>query len=378
MSTPLLHEELADAVARLGALLRALTLAAGADPGKPQEVHRRFGIDRVLCWKISRIVKAASAEDALRQLPGEESFAIFIRAAERAGAPAADARQALEAAQALYKAIDTHVGDRPTLELLLDSVPRGSDGLLVSRKLAFRGASGIWGVQARSRTQLILLAPGAGTPESLDCAVVAGWEDFRRLRLDVPWRLFRHRVSPEADADGLLPEFCSNLPDLTPVRDGAYLHYELGPSRLGSAGAFTAFCAFMRHNHGHRFSRRPQDELEFSVSILAPVESVVIDLLVHRSLDLLQGAQVQLRSGAFNDGLRRQDGALLPIEALREELGSPPRVDGTHASRLPELAERMFRRGGWDVMDFVGTRFRLEFPPFPSVVWLSCTLPAPP
>jgi hypothetical protein len=387
MSTQLLHEEVRSAVSQLGTLLRALILAAGSDPAKPQEVHRKFGIDRVLCWKISRIIKAPSAEEALRQLPGEESFSIFTSAAQRAGAPAADAKRTLEASQTLYKAIDTYVGDRPTLELLLDSVPKGSDGLLVSRKLAFRGNSGIWGVQARTRTQLMILAPNAKDPELIDTAVAAGWVDFRRLRLNAPWRLFRYRVTPQGegqeaeripmsdDSGGVLHEFCSNLPEFNPVHVGEFLEYEVGPSRPGSSGAFTIFSGFVRRGHGYHHAKQPHDEVEFGISILAPVENVVIDVLVHRSLNIMQDAQVRLFSAAFSDGPRNVPNQQLPIEAVREELGSPPLVAGTHAPRMPELADYMFKRYGWDPNEFVGIRFKVEYPPFPSVVWLTSELP---
>ncbi len=390
MSTQLLHEEVRSAVSQLGTLLRALILAAGSNPGKPQEVHRKFGIDRVLCWKISRIIKAPSAEEALRQLPGEESFSIFTNAAERAGAPAADAKRTLAASRSLYAAIDTYVGDRPTLELLLDSVPKGSDGLLVSRKLAFRGTSGIWGVQARSRAQLMLLAPNAEDAERVDTVVAAGWVDFRRLRLNAPWRLFRYRVSPERageeaprlplsrDLAGLIPEFCSNMPEFKPVQEGEYMEYEVGPSRPGSSGAFTVFSGFLRRAHGYRYARQPQDEVEWGVSVLAPVESVVIDVLVHRSLDIMRNARLTLVSGAFSDGQRRHVDQVLPIEGVREELGSPPLVAGTHAPRLPELADQLFKQQGWNPDDFIGYRFRVEYPPFPSVVWLTTELPERP
>jgi len=391
MSTQLLHEEVRSAVSQLGTLLRALILAAGSDPGKPQEVHRKFGIDRVLCWKISRIIKAASAEEALRQLPGEESFSIFTSAAERAGAPAADAKRTLDASRALYVAIDTYVGDRPTLELLLDSVPKGSEGLLVSRKLAFRGTSGIWGVQARSRVQMLLLAPNAEDPERIDAVAAAGWVDFRRLRLNAPWRLFRNRVLPEDDGKtsrraplspndmtGLMPDFCSNVPELKPVQDGEYTEYEVGPSRPGSSGAFTVFSAFVRRSHGYLYAKQPHDMVEWSVSIQAPVESVVIDVLVHRSLNLMHDGKLTLVSGAFSEGQRTRADQVLPIEGVREELGSPPLVAGTHAPQMPELAAHLFKQQGWDASEFIGYRYKVEYPPFPSMVWLTGELPERP
>ena len=46
---------------------------------------------------------------------------------------------------AVERMVSRHVGDRPTLELVLDSLPdRSHDRLIVSRKLAFRGNSGLF------------------------------------------------------------------------------------------------------------------------------------------------------------------------------------------------------------------------------------------
>lgn len=393
MSAALLHDDVQKSVAHLRACLRALVVGAGSDPRQPQEVHRKFGLDRVLTWKLSRMVKAELAEEALRQLPGEESFEIFLAALARAGAPPDEIRRTREAIKAVFSSVEQHVGDRATLELVLDGVPKGRDGLMVSRKLAFRGNSGLWGVQARVRTQLMVLAPNADDPDLIDSVAVAGWVDFRRLRPNAAWRVFQRRsltdgpalravepLDPSQVPGGpmLLPAFCSNMPQLLTARDGDFTHYEIGPSAAGAAGAFTLFSGVIQRAHGSRWAAEPGDWVEFAAHVLAPVEHLSFDLLVHRSLPFAAGTTLKLSSAAFNDGVRRTPYTMMPIEADCEQLGRPPLVASARVPRTVELVDQVFERTGWRLDEFVGIRFEVAYPPFPSVAVLVYPLPTRP
>lgn len=387
MSPPaLLHEDVEKSVSHLRACLRTLVVGAGSDPRQPQDVHRKFGLDRVLTWKVSRMVKAEKAEEALRQLPGEESFEIFLAALERAGASADEVARTREAVKAVFQSVQAHVGDRPTLELVLDSVPKGRDGLMVSRKLAFRGNSGLWGVQARVRSHLVVLAPNDEDPDAIDTVHVAGWIDFRRLRPDAAWRVFQRRHVVEGSAVGhsvepldrsqnpggpmLLTDFCSNAPALLTEREGPLMHYRIGPSAAGSAGAFTLFSGFLQRAQGTRWIEEPGDAAEFAAHILAPVEHLCVDLLVHRSLSYAPDTGLYLSSAAFNDGVTRTPYLRMPIAAEQEFLGNPPLVANAKVPHMPELVDLAMQRGGWDLTDFVGVRFQVDYPPFPAVAVL--------
>ncbi|MBV8603591.1 MAG: hypothetical protein JO224_02790 [Pelomonas sp.] len=379
MASELLHREIQDAVSRLSGLLKALMLSTGCDPAKPQVVHRKYGIDRVLCWKVSRIVKSPSPEEALRQLPGEESFAIFTAAAERAGAQPADAAGALHAALQLYKAIEVHVGDKATLELMLDGV--GRDGLMVSRKLAFRGNSGVLGVQARSRVQMHLIAPSAAGAGRYDVATAAGWVDFRRLRPQVPWPLHRRRpsddpavaaIEPLGDTAGslplLLPQFSANMPALETSEDGEHVVYELGRSAAGSTGAFSVFTGFVERG----IAPTPGEAgapagTRFGANVPAPVEQLVIDVLVHREVARAREIEAALYSAAFNDGRQQDRFTRLPIDMVRESLGRPPLLAGAHAPQLQELAGFLADHLGQPLDAFAATRLVVEYPPIPCV-----------
>ncbi len=389
MTTALLHEDVQKSVSHLRACLRALVVGAGSDPRRPQDVHRKFGLDRVLTWKVSRLVKADVAEDALRQLPGEESFEIFLAALQRAGALPDEVQRTREAVKAVFSSVEQHVGDRSTLELVLDSVPKGRDGLMVSRKLAFRGNSGLWGIQARVRTQLQVIAPHADDPDLIDTATVAGWVDFRRLRPNATWRVFQRRhltegadnptlvpLDPSQTAGGpmLLTDFCSNVPELLTVPEGHLNQYEIGPSAPGANGSFTLFSGLMQRGHGSRWAIDPGDCAELGANILAPVEHLSFDLLVHRSLPLLDGARLRLSSAAFNDGQLRTPYTMMPIAPDCEDLGQPPLLASARVPRMVELVDQVFQRAGWALEEFRALRFEVAYPPFPSVAVLSIPL----
>ena len=291
----------------------------------------------------------------------------------------------------VVKDVRQHVGDKATLELVLDGEARDHEALMTSHKLAFRGNSGIWGVQAKARTRLLVLAPNAGDPDQIDTATVSGWTDFRRLRPDAQWRVFRRRsltddgdpppIEPidEAEAPGgtmLLTDFCEGVPPLVTSDDGAFTEYEIGPSPAGAAGAFTLYSGFIQRARGSRRAETPGDVAEFAAHVLAPVEHLVVDVLAHRSLGFARGPALHLSSAAFNDGSVRADYTRLPIMATLEDLSGPPVLSSAVAPQTERVAAAVFERAGWSLDEFLGVRVLVDYPPFPSVAVLRLPLDA--
>jgi len=393
MVNKLLHEEVQRAAELLRASLRELVVAAGCDPLKPQAVHRHIGVDRVLCWKVSRMVRAERIEEALLQLPGEEALSIFITAFTPTTAGEARIEIARTAALGLNIAIANHVGNRRTLQLMLDSVPQGQDALGQSRKLLFRGASGLWGIQAKERMQLIMLAPNAANAELVDAVTVTGWVDVKRMRPDARWRMGRHDVKPDSGSSAatqlsskplsasttqgqpmLLPEFCEDVPPMNAHAEGNVTYYELGPSATGRVGAFSLFLGEIQRGLGSRYARAQGEAAEFCVNVLAPTEHLTLDVLVHRSLRLLDGAALSLFSAAFNEGRKFSDFERMGLEPEAAELQNLHNLDNRHYSRHRELLHFTAERAGWKLDDFVGVRFEIDYPPFPSVARFSAPL----
>ena len=391
MVNKLLHEEVQKAAEQLRASLRELILAAGCDPLKPQAVHRHINVDRVLCWKVSRMVRAERIEEALLQLPGEEALSIFITAFTPTTAGEVRIEAARAGALGLNIAINNHVGNRRTLQLMLDSVPQGQDALGQSRKLLFRGASGLWGIQAKERMQLIMLAPNAANGELVDVVTATGWVDVKRMRPDARWRMVRHHVQPDGRSDlcskplsasttlgqsMLLPEFCEDVPPLITHAEDNITYYELGPSATGRVGAFSLFLGEIQRGLGSRYAHTKGEAAQFCVNVLAPAEHLTLDVLVHRSLKMLDGAELSLFSAAFNDGRKFSDFERMGLDPEGVELENLASLDNRHYPRHRELVHFTAERAGWDLGDFVGMRFEIDYPPFPSVARFRAPLEA--
>src|SRR5262245_1161077 len=94
----------------------------GADPGSPQETARRFGLNRNLTWRISRVIGSQDPFAALNHLPSSQGTDLLIQAFRKAGAPR-DATDHLERAiRQFNEVVERHAGDRDQLELTLESM----------------------------------------------------------------------------------------------------------------------------------------------------------------------------------------------------------------------------------------------------------------
>jgi hypothetical protein len=395
LNARVLHPELSAGVHELRGALTDVLGDIGADARRPQELVRKLSLDKSLAWKISRIVGAGDPQNALQYIPGDAGLEIFIKALNNAGGGEAVRRRVEGAIKNFQIAVRQHVGNRPTLDLVVDALPNeGGERLVNSRKLAFRGNSGIWGVQAKARLQAVVLAPSREKPGMLDCALAGGWVDFRRIRGDARWVVFRRRTLTEADGPGrkvqpldhsarpgdpelMMRDFCSPVvPEIHTYNEGSVNLDELGASTIGNSGAFTLFFGSVTWSIGPRKADRPDDEGSFSVSISAPVESLQFDMIVHRDCEFAMRHKVGVFGGfSLGPDQKMPDRDSLPIRADRTDLGSnPPSVQTPLFAKYPQLVQRMFARLGYASSDFMGVRYEIEFPPFPSTVAVSFPL----
>jgi len=367
----------------------------GLDPRRAQTLGKKLRVDKSLAWKISNIVKSDEPGSAVRHLPGNAAFEIFLTAVRGAGANALNLKRVASAYEALQGVVEKHTGDRPTLELVMDSMPqRAGDRLNMSRKLAFRGNSGIWGVQAKTRVNTAIVAPSKDDSDMQDVANIGGWIDFRRLRADARWALFRVQVfdssepghgpscmaiDPNEPSTGpmLLRDFCS--PSLPPIESTLDSNgdqvYELGRSSIGNAGAFTCFYGSKIPRIASRWASDENDRGEFAATISAPVESLQFDLLLHRDCEFATNPVTQVYGVLNFSPETRHDRDLIPVDLTRTELGGfPPVLDTPRVRGYGKMLDYVMSRCGWQREDFVGVRFSLDYPPFPSTVVLSFPL----
>jgi hypothetical protein len=387
-----LHPDLSAGVHELRGALADMLGSVGADVRKPQELARRLSLDKNLAWKLSRVVGAGDAQDALQFMPGDVGLGIVLKAVHAAGGAEAHRRRAEGAIKNFQAAVLRHLGDRPTLDLFVDGLASQSgERLSVSRKLAFRGNSGICGVQAKARINTVFLAPNRDRPEMMDCVLIGGWTDFRRIRSDARWVVFRRQLMNEraggsgdepldrdVDPNGLMlmKDFCSaNMPEIHTFAENGMQLDELGASTIGNSGAFNFFFGSATRQIGSRYAEAPDDTAQFRATISAPVEMLQFDLLIHRSCAFALNQTLKTYHGfsVWPAPLAERDS--LPIHAEQTDMGrEPPSVQSPLYPRYVELTERVFNRMVWNRHEFIGVRYMMEYPPFPSTVVVSFPL----
>jgi len=293
--------------------------------------------------------------------------------------------------------IRDHAGDRPTLDLIIDGAGSASNSRLeLSRKLAFRGNSGLYGVQARTKVNTYFLAPTPGKPERLDVVNISGYVDFRRLRPGVRWPIFMMRawgtskdssiepIEPSEEAAEGFPVMHSfargNLPKLERVVTGEGRNFDLQAGPVGNEGAFDCFWGDILRGAVDRYSKAGENETgEFGANITAPAETLVMDIIVDQELEFALNPELFVFGHIFTRGLPtggKDDPSLLPIQQpLRQLTGSPPLVNTPLVPNYARLVSRVYERMNWDPKQFRGVRLTLEYPPLGSNVILRFKLP---
>jgi hypothetical protein len=390
--------ELAGAMERLRGALTELLACIEADPAVPYAVSRQLQINKNLAWKVCRIVTTIEPFSAVELLPGAQGMEIFLKAAAALDAPQT-AIQSVRRALADFDAlIETHAGDRRTLDLMLASHEQSPrEPAEETRRLAFEGNSAIWGIQGRVRFGSYFIAPNAEDPTLIDAVNVGGLIDARRMRPDVTVPVFmahaynddgttrtasHEPLDPGAAADDpsfLMPTFCSpGAPALVPVRSGAMVRFELPRGPVGRSATSSWVFGARIPRLGSLF----RDELnrygQHSTRLYVPVEHLLVDLFVHRRLPLaadLSAALFSQLTGESFRGVAREADRLPLRDSVIELGGRPPVVATPLLPRYSELVRWTFERVGWDASDFTCRRLVIKYPPIPTVLVLRYALP---
>lgn len=384
-----------------GALIE-LYASVGADPVTPQDVARRFRVNKTLTWNLSKVMSATDPIATLPNVPGESALKSLLTAIQRQGASAEAVERVRGAAEALDKMVELHVGDRATLELVVDGMRQGrGDHLETSRKLAFRGNSGLWGVQAKTRLMSVFMSPNAQDPARVDMAIVRGYLGFRRLRTDVRWPFFQLRgwgetghptegpwqplekVGEEPTGLALLRRFSTVEPkDIEEVRTADGMDYMLAPGPIGNAGAVDCFVADCAWAAASKYSTPTDTTGEFGATISAPTERLIFDMLVHEDLAFALTPEVRAFGGVFTEPTEgSMPAGILPIPVPQNLValpGRPPVVATANVPAYPKIFAFVQERMQWDADRFRGVRMELTYPPLGSTVLMRFKLPTAP
>ncbi len=399
------EDHLRSSLAQFRSALSDILATVGADLRIPHRFTRQFGIDKSLASKLARVVRESDPFSAALDMPGEEAMRIFSRAMRDAGAPEASLDSLRGSVESFQQMIRTHCGDRATLEMIASSATASRSSkqqlqLETLRKHMFRGASAVFGVQARRQLSAHFVAPSAKDPDKCDVALFNGLIDFRRIRSDVTWAVSSMRkLAPDGspvpgdayepiDLDSselgqapLVREFCSSKDLTLRVTPGANstVRFELPEGPVGATHALTIFTGWIHRNVGTRY-RTADDVLGEHFTVLTtPTELTIQDLYVHRDLDYARAPQVCLYgqlpgAGAYPNGPR--DGGLLPMSETIQDLSGLPPHPGTPEWRYyQDVVERVIGRLGHKLEDFYGLRIQLRYPPIPSMLLYRYELP---
>lgn len=387
-------DDLRESVLSLRGALLALYQDVGADPHRPQEVARRFGINKNLTWKIARVLECEDAFEAAPLIPGPEGMGILLNALRHPSRQSLAAEGVRHASAQFEAMVARHTGDRTTLELLLDGAST-SRSLEVSRKLAFRGNSGLWGIQARARISTNILAPCVDDPTRIDLTLVTGYLDLCRLRRIGHWPLFRFfrytddssTVTRPARAQPLealqepgaplwiMPSWCTPaITALASVSSDRDVTHHLGPGPVGRMGQVTCFCGFVDRCTESRYGDAHNEFGEVATHVTLPIETMVMDFLVHRDLPEAMRPEACVfgrPAGEAFPSRAEREAQRLPIAETPVFLGEGPPHIATPL--MPDYERRVleiFPRIGRDPRDFAAFRLTLVHPPMPSLVVL--------
>lgn len=379
-----------DAVRELRAAILGLASAAGVDLLQPQEVSRRFALDKTLTWKIARVVRDQQGAEAVLHMPGRRRMSMFVSAMTRAGASPELAAHVWKAFDAFEQMVETHSGDRGTLDVMV-ATPRSRTAekrLELIRKSGFMSNAAVWGVRAKLQMSAHMIAPhdDKGTIAAI---TMCGFSEMQRLRENQPWAIANASQwdhGPSADSstsplhpDGwisggpVLPEFCTS--PLPQMREQAInpenRRYELAPGPVGRNSAVDIALGWRWPTQYSIYETRPGELGQHAMRLSTPVEVMSLELWVHRSFEFAMNPTMRLYSMLPSGPVFPGDGvdaAVLPLQAEVFDLGyGLAGAASQHYSRNADLIRFGAERMGWDASEFRGFRATLKYPPIPTM-----------
>ncbi|MBS0189333.1 MAG: hypothetical protein JSS51_14810 [Planctomycetes bacterium] len=390
------EEDCRRSVQALQSALLELYRAVGADPARPQDVSRQFNLNKNLTWKVARIIAASDGYEAIPLIPGPGGLEILLSAMGKGEAPADKLERVRTAAKEFDRMVEVHTGDRNTLELVLDSAGGGRP-MEMSRRLAFRGNSGIWGIQAGVRVTTYFMAPNRHDPAMLDLATLAGLTRIRRLRPVERWPVFQVReYNDDGSATGrrrreslerhegvsshpwILGSLCSGaLPTMHLTQRGDTTIYELGEGPVGRTGECSCFFGFTDTAEVPRYRDASNTVGEFVSSVSIPAEALLFDLFIHRDLTEAMKPSTEML-GTIGGSVEGAGVLRLPLPESIRDMGMGASVDSLLVDRYGEGVNAVFDRLERNPRDFRCLRLLVEYPPMSSRAIIRYELPARP
>jgi hypothetical protein len=367
--------------------------SVNADPAQPQEISRRFDLDKMLTWRVSRVVCGDDAWEAVEYIPRRPSMQLFANAMVKHGARDLQVQNLWQAMDAFDRFMDIHAGgDRDTLEIMTSSAGSrfSSKRLEQFRKDGYLANSALWGISTNLHLAIRMMAPGS-KPGMVDLATVCGFVGFRRLRENVKWTVasvtqwdsapdqhnFYEALDLETTGIPLIPKFSSKpVPSMHARKERDHdTAFKLNDGPVGHVAAATVMLGWITRNCAPLEESYPGEQGEHGAALSTPAELLLHDFYVHKSLAFALDPSVRIY-GQLPGGPRypQPDGeeAALPVQAELASRGfSPPDTTTPEFSRYREVVDMMCSRLGHSLRDFHGYRLRLKYPPIPAISVIS-------
>jgi len=414
--SPSFETHLRDSVARLRESVADVLAAVGANVSVPHSITRDFGVDKSLAAKLGRVIRESNPYAAALDVPGEEAMRIFARTMRDAGAPSLKLDALRDSVESFQQMVKTHCGgDRATLEMLAATAASANFGAAATakqqqqletfRKHMYRGASAVFGVQARAQVSADFLSPTRGDGDRYDVTLVNGLVDLRRIRSDVTWAVSSMRNLEQDGRTGplvpfepidagsgngnngkapLIREYCSEpVPELRVTDTKDFVRrFELPEGPVGRASAVTLFTGWTYRSASLRYREENEVLREHFVSLHTPVEMVIHDLYIHKDLMFARRPGVhlysQLPGGVSYPNGPRDRGLLQLSEPLQDLSGAPVRPMTTDVPNYARLVQHVIEHLEFSMNDFFGVRMLLRYPPIPSMLLYRYELPEKP
>jgi hypothetical protein len=366
------------------AILRVIDALPGR-VNKAIDLQRALELDPKLAWRLFKFANAASVLTQTSMLPGIVPLKGFIAAAERKGVGSKLTRAVLTAYQQFDELVTNQVGDRTAFNAMLN---RGNDKDSVSaahKKAAFRSAVHFMGIQSKCYVISFVLHPSLQHAGQWDLAMITQKIGVHRLRPDALIGLAHvsqttgssssrdPRFEPIASSDnddaraGLLANFCSNADAETVQthKKGKYIQMELATTSIGTASATDWVFGVVERNTHVRLD--PSQPYVVDANVGTPVESLVIDVLLPKSIPFEPSTRVINFMGFYKGGKPSPDGpsehSRLAIHETIASLGmgaSALRLDGV--PRYGEVMTYSCKCLGWELENFRVYRLRVVHP----------------
>lgn len=345
------------------------------------DLHDLLGLDYKLCWQVVNVVKAPDPLAVYQHVPSEMATKKLVTAARAHGTPPEILDAVSRTIKAYHQMIEEHSSDRQEFDVMLSSMLGGeaaTAAAIQNRRAAFKYESQIWGMQVRLHFHQ-LFVKRAENGDGFDEVSINGKLGMYQLRQNANSIVHGSRavtsgvssapsrvvpLEPEAAAQfgaPLLPAFCTQpLPKFkTSQTDDGWVYTMLDSDEVGRKGAVDlTFGAFARGTQPARDSN-DHPVLRYSVGFIAPTESAVLEVFVHRESFGFVNPMFRVIGNAA--------GTVVP-ESLRHDWVTTiqqEQNDATPVAGIPrynELVHYAFDKMKWNASDFALFRVHMSYP----------------